>query len=1072
MNKPQLLRSFAFLAVIVLFNLPSKAQITHNQIWSSQWTPNVTLDPIGFDSITLPITPQRFGTAVFADLDNDGDKDLISGSNLGQLFIYENVGTPTNPHFQASNKIPTLDTIDNGKGQPTNEIRPVFADLDADGDLDLIVGSRWNYVGILKLDDIYYYQNTGTASNPIFQYTPLPGTANQQVAEFCSMAFGDLDNDGDLDFVAGGSDSCTYFLNVGTATNPSFQRDYTFFKPWVETSFLLPTPDLEDFDGDGDLDMYFMDEGGFIRYIPNNGTPTNPNFAPFISYPVPSLDTIDFGSFGSMTFEDIDGDGVKDFMATDFNPTAWYWCKGVPLGPTVTFTSSNATCNGNTDGTATATGGSTVGPYTYSWNSGATTPTISGLGAGTYTVVVTDSSGDMVTRSVIITEPDILANVLSVDSNVSCNSFFDGGATAAASGGTAPYTFLWSNSATTSSITGVAAGTYSATVTDANGCTDSSSIIISEPVALSVSATNTSPSNQSAFDGSATATPTGGTAPYTYIWSNSATSATVGSLGVGTYTVTVADNNGCTQTAFTQLTSGPAPTIVVDSTVACFGETNGGASSTVIGGTTPYTYLWSNGGTNSFITGINAGVYSVTVTDASGLTGVAAASITQPTQLLLSNTSSTNISCNGGANGSATYLAGGGTSPYSYAWSSGDTLGTATGLSAGTHTVTLTDANGCTESASIALTEPSALVVSTTNTSPTTPTTADGSATASASGGTSPYSYAWSNGGTTASISSLLVGTYTVTVTDNNGCTQTTSTVLTSGPSPSITVDSNVACFGESNGGASTVVTGGTTPYTYAWSNSAITGSITGVPAGTYTVTVTDASGLTGTATTNITAPSLLTLSNSGSSNLSCNNSADGSATFAGTGGTMPYSYNWSSGGATTASATGLNAGTYSVTITDANGCTDSASVTLTQPNVLVIAAVVDSNATCNGLRDGGASASATGGIMPYSYTWSSAANTASFSGVVAGTYSVTITDANGCTDSTAISITEPVVLGAAAVVDSNASCFGFTDGGATASATGGTMPYSYSWSNAATTASITGVTAGTYSVTNTDAKG
>ena len=174
----------------------------------------------------------------------------------------------------------------------------------------------------------------------------------------------------------------------------------------------------------------------------------------------------------------------------------------------------------------------------------------------------------------------------------------------------------------------------------------------------------------------------------------------------------------------------------------------------------------------------------------------------------------------------------------------------------------------------------------------------------------------------------------------------------------------------------------------------------------------------------------------------------------------------------TTASITGVVAGTYTVYITDNNGCTDNTSITITEPAVLVAAAIVDSNASCNGFANGGASASATGGTMPYTYLWSNGATTASITGVVAGTYTVYITDNNGCTDNASVTITEPVALVSAAIVDSNASCFGAANGGASASATGGTMPYTYLWSNGATTASITGVVAGTYNVVITDNNG
>jgi gliding motility-associated-like protein len=336
-----------------------------------------------------------------------------------------------------------------------------------------------------------------------------------------------------------------------------------------------------------------------------------------------------------------------------------------------------------------------------------------------------------------------------------------------------------------------------------------------------------------------------------------------------------------------------------------------------------------------------------------------------------------------------------------------------------------------------------------------------------------PYTYAWSNAATTASITGVTTGTYSVTITDANGCTDSSSTIITE---PAVlvaasVVDSNVTCNGFTDGGATASATGGTGAYTYTWSNAATTASITGVAAGTYSVTITDNNGCTATSSATITEPTAIIAASVVDSNVTCNGFTDGGATASATGGTGAYTFAWSNS-ATTASITGVAAGTYTVTTTDANGCTATSSATITEPASLVAASVVDSNISCNGLSDGGATGSATGGTAPYTYAWSNSATTASITGVIAGTYSVTITDNNGCTNATSATITEPASLVAASVVDSNASCNGFSDAGATASATGGTMPYTYAWSNAATTASITGVTTGTYSVTITDANG
>jgi hypothetical protein len=740
---------------------------------------------------------------------------------------------------------------------------------------------------------------------------------------------------------------------------------------------------------------------------------------------------------------------------------------------------SNLTCNSAADGGATASAAGGIMPYTYAWSNGDTTTSITGVAAGTYTITISDANGCSDTSSVVVTEPATLVAASIIDSNISCNSLADGGATASAAGGTMNYTYAWSNSATTASITGVIAGTYSVTITDANGCTDSTSIMITEPdVLVSAATLDSNLSCNSASDGGATASAIGGTMAYTYVWSNAATTASITGVAAGTYSVTITDANGCTDSSSVVVTE---PTVlvssaIVDSNLTCNSSADGGASASATGGTMPYTYAWSNAATTASITGVGAGTYSVTITDANGCTDSSSVTITEPTLLVSSSVVDSNLTCNSSGDGGATASAAGagGIMPYTYAWSNGDTTTSITGVAAGTYTITISDANGCSDTSSVIITEPATLVAaSIIDSNISCNSLADGGATASATGGTMNYTYAWSNSATTASITGVIAGTYSVTITDANGCTDSTSIMITE---PGVlvsaaTLDSNLSCNSASDGGATASAIGGTMAYTYAWSNAATTASITGVAAGTYSVTITDANGCTDSSSVTITEPTVLVSSAIVDSNLTCNSSADGGASASATGGTMPYTYAWSNA-ASTASITGVAAGTYTITITDANGCTGSSSVTITEPATLVAASIIDSNISCNSLADGGATASATGGTMAYTYAWSNSATTASITGVIAGTYSVTITDASGCTDSTSIMITEPDVLVSAATLDSNLSCNNVSDGGATASAIGGTMAYTYAWSNAATTASITGVAAGTYSVTITDANG
>ncbi|NQV54041.1 MAG: T9SS type A sorting domain-containing protein, partial [Flavobacteriales bacterium] len=491
----------------------------------------------------------------------------------------------------------------------------------------------------------------------------------------------------------------------------------------------------------------------------------------------------------------------------------------------------------------------------------------------------------------------------------------------------------------------------------------------------------------------------------------------------------------------------------------------------------PYSYAWSGGaGSSATASGLSAGTYTITVTDANGCTDTETVTITEPTAVVASIGTPTNVSCNGGSDGSATASGAGGTSPYSYAWSGGaGSSAAATGLSAGTYTVTVTDANGCSDTETVTITEPtatSASISSSTNLSCF--GSNDGSATASGSGGTSPYSYVWSSGAVTATASGLAAGTFTVTVTDANGCTQVASVTITQPTvlATTVSLDNNVSCNGGNDGGASVSVSGGTSPYSYIWSSSETATSSDSLSAGMAYVTITDANGCEAIDSIQVTEPNVLSASISASTNVSCNAGSDGSATVSVSGGTTPYAYAWSGGGGTAVSATGLSAGTYIVTATDANGCTDTASVTITEPTSISLA-TSPTNVSCNGANDGSISVVASGGTAGYSYLWSTAATSATITNLSPGNYTVTVTDANGCTETAAQAITQPAALSVTATLLANVSCAGGNDGSANASAAGGTSPYSYAWSGGAgSSATVVGLSEGTYTVTTTDSNG
>ncbi|MCC9019725.1 hypothetical protein [Flavobacterium lipolyticum] len=748
---------------------------------------------------------------------------------------------------------------------------------------------------------------------------------------------------------------------------------------------------------------------------------------------------------------------------------------------------TDVACNGGTTGAASVTVIGGVTPYTYSWSpAGGTGSSATGLSANAYTVTITDAELTQITRNFSITQPTAL-NGLPTTTAVSCFGGSNGTATITPTGGTPGYTYLWSTGATTQTITGRVAGTYSVIITDANNCPKTiNNIVIGQPAAaLDGTVTTTAASCFGGSNGTATVTPSGGTPGYTYSWAPSGgTAATATGLAAGTYSVTITDANACPKTITGIVVGQPAAALdgtVTTTAASCFGSTNGTATVTATGGTPAYTYSWSpTGGTAATATGLAAGTYSVTITDANAcpktITGIV---IGQPTALDGTATT-TAVSCFGANNGTATVTPSGGTPGYTYSWApSGGTAAIATGLTAGTYSVTITDANACPKTITgIVVGQPAAALNGTISTTAVSCFGgANGTATVTPSGGTAGYTYAWSTGATTQTITGLIAGTYSVTITDANLCPKTINNIIIGQPAAALdgTVTTTAAsCFGGSNGTATVTATGGTPAYTYSWSPSGGTAATaTGLAAGTYSVTITDANACPKTITGIVVGQPATALDGTvATTAASCFGSANGTATVTPSGGTPGYTYSWSPTGGTAATATGLTAGTYSVTITDANACPKTITgIVIGQPTA------VDGTATttavsCFGGNNGTATVTPSGGTPGYTYSWAPSGGTAATAtGLTAGTYSVTITDANACPKTiTGIVVGQPAAALDGTISTTAVSCFGGANGSATVTPSGGTAGYTYAWSNGATTQTINGLIAGTYNVTITDA--
>jgi hypothetical protein len=600
------------------------------------------------------------------------------------------------------------------------------------------------------------------------------------------------------------------------------------------------------------------------------------------------------------------------------------------------------------------------------------------------------------------------------------------------------------------------AASYGVVVEDVNFCSATATFTVVEPAALVSSIAPTNVSCAGANDGEIDLTVTGGVAPYTYLWNTFQSVQDISNLDGGQYFVLITDANGCTKTdSITIQEPTPLQLSISATAILCNGAT-GNVNLVATGGTPGYSYLWSTGATTQNITGIVAGAYAVTVTDANGCTATASVVVSQPAALVL-NATPTNVGCNGGANGAVDITVQGGVFPYSFAWSNSATTEDINGLSGGTYTVTVTDANACTITASFTITEPTAITSSIAGTNVTCNGAANGAANLSVSGGTSPYTYLWSTFQSVEDLSNVGGGLYYVIITDANGCEKRDSILITEPAAITIsTIPSNVSCNSGNNGAIDITVNGGTPIITYLWSNGAVTQDVTGLTAGTYSVTITDANGCTATASATITQPAGLVL-NATPTNVGCNGGANGAVDITVQGGVFPYSFAWSNS-ATTEDINGLSGGTYTVTVTDANACTITASFTITEPTAIT-SSIAGTNVTCNGAANGAANLSVSGGTSPYTYLWSTFQSVEDLSNVGGGLYYVIITDANGCEKRDSILITEPaaLVLNLAAV---NVNCNGGSTGSIDLSVSGGVTPYAYLWSNGSTAQDLSGLTA------------
>lgn len=548
----------------------------------------------------------------------------------------------------------------------------------------------------------------------------------------------------------------------------------------------------------------------------------------------------------------------------------------------------------------------------------------------------------------------------------------------------------------------------------------------------------------------------------------------------GDYILTVTSTqNGCASTASATVgtnTTPPTANAGNSVTLTCAAPTaqlNGTASSQGAS----FAYLWStvNGNLLSGATTLTPvvgapGTYSLLVTNtANGCSAASSVTVAQNPALTATILSATPVSCNGGSNGAASVQASGGNGVYTYVWSTGATTASLSGVPAGAYSVVVSEGGGCTSTASVTINQPAALAANAAATAETAAGANNGTATATPAGGTPPYTYAWSNNAATAAISGLSPGNYTVSVSDANACT-TVQTVTVNSFNCTLSAGISatpVTCNGAANGTATVSVSGAAQPVAYLWSTNATTASVDNLAAGNYTVQITDANNCPAQLSVSISEPPAL-LVNATATGETAAGAQNGTAVATPTGGVAPYTFAWSTS-ETSPSVSGLSPGAYSVVVTDANLCTASQTVIINAFNCSLLADISLSPVSCAGASDGQATLTLTGGQLPFTYTWSNGDTTATADGLSAGTYTVSVSDANGCLLNSSTTITEPVPLTLSIAGITPVTCAEDQTGAIELAASGGTLPYQTQWSVGSTGQNLG---PGNYSATLTDANG
>ncbi len=763
-----------------------------------------------------------------------------------------------------------------------------------------------------------------------------------------------------------------------------------------------------------------------------------------------------------------------------------------PYQLTSTISKTDANCKNEASGTVDLEVSGGTPPYNYSWNTGSISQDLINVAAGNYNVTITDDNGCTATNTSVVNEPAAtVANTATVN-DVSCFLGNDGAIQMDVFGGTPPYTYNW-NSGTylSEDIANLTQGPYAVDITDAKGCILTKNYTVQQPTAINTTLIPSAVLCNGTSTGSVNLSTNGGTPPYDYSWSSSnftlGNSQNLSNIPSGNYYIEVTDNLGCIHVDSTVVTE-PSTLIITSSVtaVSCNGFSDGNIQLTTVGGTPPYTYTWSDGNgalpnTTEDLINIPSETYQVLVEDFNGCSFAQSFIVTQPPAPISVSSTKVDVDCFSNNTGSIDLTVSGGTFPYQYSWAHGPSTQDVEDLFFGNYTVTIIDTNGCIETENVFINQPNNPLSVNANIAPVLCyDSTNGAIVLSPSGGTSPYNYQWINSTFTLSATSKdLTGMgadwYAVTITDSNAC-QLRDTFTINEPDELLLLlnPSDVLCFGENTGSIDLSISGGSIPYSFLWSNTEITKDVQNLTEGKYHVTVTDNNGCIIKDSAVINQPLTPLSSSYNVKNTTCHGGSDAHIIYTVSGGTPSYNYSWSNGGQQK-DIFNISAGSYQIITTDNNSCILTDTILVTEPDFISILANI-TPVRCKGESSGEIDISVTGGTPEYDYHWTNSdfvlsASTQDLNELPADSYSVEVTDTNGCTGSSAFVVIEPDELELNAV-KTDVTCFGAQDGTITLNPTGGNPFYTFDWNNGSIQSNLTNLEPGVYVINLLDTKG